>query len=50
MKSELSGQVWEGRFEPDVLLRGKDGVRTDEQGVVGPGRLTKLLRERGQEG
>jgi hypothetical protein len=34
MKSELSGQVWECRFEPDFLLRGKDGVWTDVQGVV----------------
>jgi hypothetical protein len=47
MKSGLTGQVWEGRFEPDVLLRGKDGVWTDGQGVVLAREVNEVIARKG---
>lgn len=51
MKSGLSGQVWECRFEPYVLLRGKDGVWTDGQGVVVAREVNEVIaRKEGRKG
>jgi hypothetical protein len=47
MKSGLSGQVWECEFEPDVLLRGKDGLWTDGQGVVVAREVNEVIARKG---
>jgi hypothetical protein len=47
MKSGLSGQVWECKFEPDVLLRGKDGVWTDGQGEVAAREVNEVIAKKG---
>jgi hypothetical protein len=44
MKFEVSGQVWECRFEPDVLLIGTD---RDEQGVVVARVVNEIIVKRG---
>lgn len=47
MKSGLSGQVWECRFEPGVVLRGKDGVWSDGQGEVVAREANEVIAKKG---
>lgn len=47
MKSGLSGQIWECKFEQDVLLKGKDGVWTDGQGVVVAREVNEVIARKG---
>jgi hypothetical protein len=47
MKSGLSGQVWECRFEPGVVLRGKDGVWSDGHGEVVAREVNEVIAKKG---